>query len=209
MQTKASPDGKQEALIQNFNVYVRPVGGGANATNGTLLSTDGSEGNSYTFQSMQWSPDSKKIVAFRRRPGYERLVHYVESSPTDQLQPKHTTNFYRKPGDVVDLDVPVLFDVATRSKNPATSRSFPTRRQHAPRWRGQLRGDVRYNHAGTSSIALELDATTGKTHAVRGRDKRSSNSARVSHDVADGKGDIWASAATAGITVFYDGATGR
>ena len=149
VQTKVSPDGKQEALIQNFNVYVRPAGGGANAANGTLLSTDGSEGNSYTFQSMQWSPDSRKIVAFRRRPGYERLVHYVESSPTDQLQPKHTTNFYRKPGDVVDLDVPVLFDVATKKQDQGDVSLFPESvREHAAQLaQGQPRGDVRVQPA--------------------------------------------------------------
>ena len=36
----------------------------------------------------------------RVRPGYRRLVHYVESSPEDQLQPKHSTLLYAKPGDV-------------------------------------------------------------------------------------------------------------
>ncbi len=103
-EVRTSPDGKFEAVIQNFNVYVRPAGG--NATSGFMLSTDGSEGNAYRFQNLAWSPDSKKLVTFRRRPGYERLVHYVDSSPRDQVQPKHTTIFYRKPGDVVDFDHP-------------------------------------------------------------------------------------------------------
>ena len=31
------------------------------------------------------------------------MVHYVESSPEDQLQPKHSSRFYAKPGDVLDL----------------------------------------------------------------------------------------------------------
>ena len=91
-----------------------------------MLSTDGSEGNAYTFQSIRWSPDSKKIAAFRRRPGYERLVHYVESSPADQLQPKHTTNFYRKPGDTVDFDAPIVFNVE-RSSNCRGRALFPFR----------------------------------------------------------------------------------
>src|SRR5690349_22011032 len=52
---------------------------------------DGSEGNYYTFQSITWSPDSKHLVAYRVHPGYKREVHYVESSPADQIQPKHTS----------------------------------------------------------------------------------------------------------------------
>jgi hypothetical protein len=88
--SRSSPDGKWEALIQNFNVYVRPKG----ESNATALSSDGSEGNFYTLQSITWSPDSQQLVAYRRRPGYRREVHYVESSPADQLQPKHSINIY-------------------------------------------------------------------------------------------------------------------
>ena len=116
-----SPDKKFEALIQNYNIYVRPAG---QTRDGFMLSTDGSEGNAYTFNSIRWSPDSKKIAAFRRRPGYERLVHYVQSSPTDQLQPKHSTNFYRKPGDVVDFDHPVVFNVETKQQYPGDLNLF-------------------------------------------------------------------------------------
>jgi len=29
--------------------------------------------------------DSKKLAAYRVVPGYRRLVHYIESSPEDQL----------------------------------------------------------------------------------------------------------------------------
>src|SRR5215831_6453777 len=80
-QKEASPDGKWEAIIQNFNVFIRPKG----KTDAIGLSSDGSEGNYYTFASIVWSPDSKRLVAYRVRPGYKRQVHYVESSPADQL----------------------------------------------------------------------------------------------------------------------------
>jgi len=42
-------------------------------------------------------------------PGYRRLVHYVETSPQNQVQPRHFTQLYAKPGDAVDLDQPVIF----------------------------------------------------------------------------------------------------
>jgi hypothetical protein len=48
---------------------------------------DGSEGDAYDAASLAWSPDSKKLAAYRVRPGYQRMVQYVESSPSDQLQP--------------------------------------------------------------------------------------------------------------------------
>ena len=35
---------------------------------------------------MTWSPDSKRLAAYRVRPGYRRMVRYVESSPLDQVQ---------------------------------------------------------------------------------------------------------------------------
>ena len=75
--TRRAPDGQQEAYVQNYNLYVRPVG----SRTGTALTTDGSEGGAYTLQSVSWSPDSKKLAAYRVTPGYQRIVHYVESSP--------------------------------------------------------------------------------------------------------------------------------
>ena len=83
-------DGKWKAIIENYNVFLRPVGSNEPAT---PLSFDGSEGNYYTLRSVAWSPDSKKLVAYHTRPGYDRQVHYIQSSPADQVQPKHfTTN---------------------------------------------------------------------------------------------------------------------
>ncbi len=102
---RVSPDGKWEALINNFNVAVRQIG----THTLTRLSTDGSEGNAYEMSSIAWSPDSNKIAAYRVKPGYRRHVHYVESSPEDQLQPKYSSIVYAKPGDVLDVDQPVLF----------------------------------------------------------------------------------------------------
>jgi len=107
---KRSPDGRLEALVQNHNVVVRPVGAGKV----TVLSTDGSDANFYDPESIVWSPDSTKLAAYRVRPGYRRLVHYIEPAPADQVQPKHSTQVYVKPGDPVDLDHPVIFHTSPR-----------------------------------------------------------------------------------------------
>ena len=83
---KVSPDGKREAIIRNYNVAVRTVG----SRDVVLLSTDGSEGGYYDPGSLTWSPDSTRLAVYKIRPGQRRYVHYVESSPEDQLQPKHS-----------------------------------------------------------------------------------------------------------------------
>jgi len=102
-----SPDESHEAYIQNFNVAIRDV-----ETDEVIYrSTDGSEGNYYDFDSFSWSPDSKKLAASRVIPGYDRKIHYVESSPEEQLQPRHRSRTYIKPGDALDNEQPVLFHV--------------------------------------------------------------------------------------------------
>src|ERR1039458_4540849 len=93
----ASFDGKWEAFIENYNVFLRPAGaaqpaassvgedyvptagrgrGNNTAPQAFPLSYDGSEGNYYTLRSVAWSPDSKHLVAYHTRPGYDRQVHY-------------------------------------------------------------------------------------------------------------------------------------
>jgi len=113
-------------------VFLRPAG---TTGNGSPLSFDGSEGNYYSLRTVAWSPDSKKLVAYHTRPGYERQVHYVQSSPVDQVQPKHFTTEtmpnsamgrqYRKPGDALEIAYPALFDVASKKETEIDHALFP------------------------------------------------------------------------------------
>jgi hypothetical protein len=91
----------------------------------TLLSTDGSEGGYYDPNSIVWSPDSTKIAARSNWP--PPLRAYVQSSPEDQLQPKQSTLQHAKPGDVLDAEKPVIFQVDTKSSSSWTIPSFRTR----------------------------------------------------------------------------------
>ena len=84
---EVSPDTKRIAYINNYNVWIRAAGQGA--SEGVALSRDGSEGNPYTRQSLEWAPNSRYVAAYRVRPGYQRMVRYVVSSPPDQVQPKY------------------------------------------------------------------------------------------------------------------------
>src|SRR5207247_1815772 len=94
---RLSPDGTMEASYKNYNIYLRIV---APTGNGPLtqLSFDGRESSPYSFPSLIWSPDSKKILATRITPGDNRMVHYGLSSPADQLQPRDTARTNDKPG---------------------------------------------------------------------------------------------------------------
>ena len=84
---RVSPDGKLEALVQNYNVSFAPSA----AANVTLLSTDGSEGDAYR-------PAVDRVVArleearrvSRAARATSASVHYVESSP-DRSAPAEDT----------------------------------------------------------------------------------------------------------------------
>jgi len=217
---RVSPDGKWEALINNFNVAIRAVG----TREVTHLSTDGSEGDHYDLSSIVWSPDSKKLAAYRVKPGYHREVHYVESSPEDQIQPKSFSRPYDKPGDVLDLNQPVLFDVAAKKQINIDNALFPN-----PYELSELvsRKDSRaftfeYNQRGHQVYRIiEVDAESGKARAVISEEPetffnyRPANGSQFDSgkqfrfDVADGKEVIWMSERDGWNHLYlYDGVSG-
>ncbi len=241
-QAKASPDGKLEAYIENYNVYVRPArvraapgaqaqppaggrGTASGAAEGAPLSWDGSEGNYYTINSLVWSPDSKKIAVYRRRPGYRRMVNYVQSSPPDQLQPRFSSNYYQKPGDVVDLDQPALLDVEGRRHVNVDNALFPNPYSNGRiEWRKDSRAfTFEYNQRGHQLYrVIEVDATTGNPRTVIEETSKAfidyrrataglSDSGRAyRYDVADGREVIWMSERDGWSHLYlYDGVAGR
>ena len=161
----ASPDKKVEAIIRNYNLAIREVGG----KDVLLLSTDGSEGNCYQQSSIKWSPDSTMIAAFRIKPGYRRMVHYVQSSPEDQLQPKHSSRFYAKPGDVLDLEQPVVFDLAGHRQVNVDHALFPNPYDLSPLvWRKDGSAvTFEYNQRGHQLYrVIEVKVATGEARAL-------------------------------------------
>jgi len=211
-QVRRAPDESAEAMIRNFNVWVRPLPDGEPVE----LSTDGSEGNGYTFQSLRWSPDSKKLAVFKRRPGYDRQVTYVESSPGDQLQPKASSRFYRKPGDEVDFDHPVVFTVATKQRADGDPALYPNPYANSRlAWREDSRAiTFEYNQRGHQVYrVLELDALSGRTRTLIEETSQTFveySGKRVREDVMDGREIIWASERDGWSHLYlYDGAIGR
>jgi hypothetical protein len=104
-----SPDKKWTAYIKNYNVHIRS----ADDKKEYQLSFDGALGEYYS-SFMKWSPDSKKLVAYRVKPAEKHMIYYIESSPEEQLQPKHYSYEYQKPGDAVPQKYPQLFDIASK-----------------------------------------------------------------------------------------------
>ena len=148
--------------------------GGAGEVAYTILSTDGSEGDAYLVNSIVWSPDSKKLVAYRQVPGYNRVPSYVQSSPPDQVQPKLLAygetpgNFgggiYRKPGDRLDSNQPAIFDIATKTQILIDRSLFPNPYAISrPVWRKDNGAySFQYNQRGHMIYrVLEVDANTG------------------------------------------------
>jgi dipeptidyl aminopeptidase/acylaminoacyl peptidase len=209
---RVSPDAKWEAFTSNYNIVIRAAG----AKPWTHLSTDGSEGNCYELGTIQWAPDSKKLIANRVIPGYRRMVHYVESSPEDQLQPKDSSRFYAKPGDVLDLDQPVLFLVDRKKQLVVDNALFPNPYDITrPQWRKDSSAfTFEFNQRGHQVYrVIEVDAETAKTRAVITEESKTFfcySGKKYRRDIQeDGKEIIWMSERDGWNHLYlYDGVTG-
>ena len=209
---KSSPDGLWEAWVKNYNVFVRSKAGGQEIA----LSFDGSEGNAYDVATLRWSPDAKRLVAYRIRRGYHRRIEMVESSPADQLQPKTITLEYEKPGDVLDVPRPVLFQVEARKAIEIDNRLFPSPFEISEtEWRKDGHAfTFEYNRRGHQVYrVIEVDAVSGDARALV--DERSPtffcySGKKYRHDVADGKEIVWMSERDGWNHLYlYDGVTGQ
>jgi dipeptidyl aminopeptidase/acylaminoacyl peptidase len=118
-----SPDKKWEAFVHRHNLWIRPRRG----TDSTQLTTDGVEYWSYGVTmprpgqlrqptpqrpNLRWSPDSKRILAWRQDERKVEHMHYV--SMTSQ-RPRHYSQPYALPGDTL-IPIPTfhLIDVETK-----------------------------------------------------------------------------------------------
>jgi len=211
---KASPDGRWEAAIRNYNVVLREKGRKDEA----FLSRDGTEGDYYTFDSIAWSPDSKKLAAYRLRRGYHRVIQYVESSPAGQLQPKYHAMEYAKPGDALDVERPVLFLVDTKTRLEVDPALFPNPYEiSGPVWRKDGRAfTFEYNERGHQTYrVIEVDAATGAARAAV--DERAETfftysewgGKKYRRDLDDGREVVWMSERSGWNHLYLiDGATG-
>ena len=210
---RPSPDGKWEAFIKNYNIYVRPKD--KTKKEELALSWDGSEGNAYVTRSISWSPDSKKLAASRVRPGYHRVIQYIESSPADQLQPKYSSLDYQKPGDALDIECPVIFDVEAKKQVNIENSLFPNAFEMSEIvWRKDGRAvTFEYNQRGHQVYRIiEVEPATGKARVLINEEAKTFfcySGKKYRYDVADGKEIIWMSERDGWNHLYlYDGVTG-
>jgi dipeptidyl aminopeptidase/acylaminoacyl peptidase len=210
-EAKKSPDGRLEAVVTNFNVAIREAG----RRDLTFLSTDGSEGSYYDPESLAWSPDSRRIAVYKVKPGFRRYVHYVESSPEDQLQPKHSTMQYAKPGDVLDVETPVLFQIDTRAQAIVDNALFPNAYDMTRlEWRKDGSAvTFEYNQRGHQLYrVVSVDAATARPRVLVAEEPKTFfcySGKKFRHDLDDGREIVWMSERDGWNHLYlYDGATG-
>jgi dipeptidyl aminopeptidase/acylaminoacyl peptidase len=208
---KASPDGKWEAFIKNYNVCIRPK----DKKEEFALSYDGSEGNYYVYRSIVWAPDSNKLVAYRLKPGFHRFIQYVESSPADQLQPKYSSMEYAKPGDALDIEQPVLFHIDTRRQFLIDNVLFPNPYDvtNMVWWKDGRAFTFEYNQRGHEVYrVVEVEAMTGKARALITEETKTFfcySGKKYRSDLADGKEIVWMSERDGWNHLYlYDGISG-
>jgi dipeptidyl-peptidase-4 len=179
-----SPNGKFEILVRGHNLFLRE------GTNEISLTYNGNPGNSYARNAQRarqvemrfderddespspevyWSPDSKHCVAMRTRPGTDRIVYMVESSPRDQLQPKLQSYPYAKPGDEIAIRKPHLFDLENKREIPVKDDLFPNPWSISDlRWKpDSSEFYFLYNQRGHQVLRIVgVNASSGATRAV-------------------------------------------
>ena len=114
-----SPDKKWEAYVKDNNLYLSPVRDEKEKDKPKeeiALTMDGTANLRYDGWSIIWSPDSRKLAPVKVRDVQERRIPLIESSPSSQKQPILQWRNYAKPGDVLPVYLPVLFDVEARKQ---------------------------------------------------------------------------------------------
>jgi len=109
------------------------------------------------------------LLAFQTKTVEEKRVHYVESSPPDQLQPKLKSYPYLKPGDEIPVSRPRLFDTETGKELPIDADLFPNPWSlEFQRWSDDgTRFWLLYNERGHQRLrVLEITAATGAVRAI-------------------------------------------
>ncbi len=159
-----SPDGSKIAYIKNDNIYVKTIATGEERQ----LSNDGTLGNYYSDR-IVWSPDGTKVALCKLKPAEKRYVYYVESSPSDQAQPKLHKQEYAKPGDERDFKIPAIFDVNTGEASiPETTLFDHQYELYGPEWNEDSKAvTFEYNERGHKVYrVLELSATGGDVRTL-------------------------------------------
>lgn len=191
-----SPDEKWIAFIRDCNVYIR-------STNHSLsskivqLSYNGTPGYAYSTN-FQWSPDSKKLATLQVRHAEARIIPLLESMPQNQTQPILHWKKYPKPGDVVPVSLPTLFDVAEQKQIQLNTHFYENQFELTlTGWRENSRAfTFEFNQRGHQRFIVgEVNSSNGAiTHLIDEKMNTFIDYARrYRYDIEDGKEIFWIS----------------
>lgn len=196
-----SPDKKLQAYVKDHNVYIAPFNEKdslAAPKDEIALTMDGVPGLRYDHWSISWSPDSKKLATVKVREVEERRIPIIESSPSSQKQPILQWRNYAKPGDVLPVSVPVLFDVESRKQVNVEAKPYENQFSlYLTGWRDDSRAfTFEFNERGHQRYVIgEVNANDGSIKNLVDENVKTfiyyNNNFR--HDLADGKEILWIS----------------
>ncbi len=194
-----SPDKKWKAYIKDNNVFVLKLDTTQKSKNEEIrLTHDGSVNFRYDGYHLQWSPDSRKLATVRVKDVTERKIPLLESNPVNQKQPILQWRDYAKPGDVLPVQLPVLFDVETFQQLPVDATAYENQYElRLTGWRQDSRAfSFEFNQRGHQRYIIgEVNATTGNIHHLIDEQVNTFiyyyNNYR--YDLKDGKEIVWIS----------------
>lgn len=161
--TISSPDNRWAAFIKDSDIWIKSIENGKEYR----LSYDGTQNNAYL--NIYWSDDSKKIAAIKKQQSSMRKIPLIESSPANQLQPVLQWRDYYKPGDLIPIYRPALFDVESLSKIDIDTRPYDDQYYlKFGKWRGDSKSfTFEYNQRGHQLYQLvSVDASSGSTFVM-------------------------------------------
>ena len=180
-----APDGSATAFVRDHNLWLKTAAGEehqltSNASADHTFRKDAQRARAVGMDyeqpdfpdhlaDVRWSPDSTHLLAFQTTQVAERRVHYIESTPGDQLQPRLQSYPYLKPGDPIPVATPRLFRIADRTEVPLAKTLFPNPWSlEFHRWRPDGSGFwMVYNERGHQRLRLlEVTIATGEVRAV-------------------------------------------
>lgn len=194
-----SPDKQWEAYIKDNNVYLSPISEDKTKKKEEIpLTMDGIASLRYDGYTIIWSPDSKKLATVKVRDVTERRIPLLESSPESQKQPILQWRDYAKPGDVLPVYLPVLFDVAARKQIPLDVAPYEGQYYlYLTGWRKDSRAfTFEYNQRGHQRyIVGEVNASDGSIrHLVEEKTPTFIHYYQnFRYDLNDGKELLWVS----------------
>jgi dipeptidyl aminopeptidase/acylaminoacyl peptidase len=189
-----SPDSIWTAFIKNYNVYLKEK----KTVKEFQLSYDGCAADYYSCY-INWSPDSKSLAVNKIRKHEKQYIHFIESSPKDQLQPKLHEREYLKPGDLLPVKRPCLFNIERKEQIPVETSQFENQYDLSNlKWWPDSKGfTFEFNQRGHQLYQVaEVDASTGAVKILI-EEKFDTyveySGKHFRHDVEKSKEIVWAS----------------